>query len=182
MRRKQIANRHESLAADKTPRARWHVSILPGAECSIQHHDSSDSCDVWSYRTDTIEEDTTMSRTASLAGRVCLIGLGLAVGPLVAGCSSDRSYRPQPDTTNVVHRPIYGTDGDQDLVPWRIRRCKLRLRCQTRPVTRPSPRPERYGTRKRCAASNLAAFLSPTQARRKDFLPLGSIHGPFYNH
>jgi hypothetical protein len=56
-----------------------------------------------------------MSRTASLAGRVCLIGLALAVGPLVAGCSSDRSYRPQPDTTNVVQRPTYDVDGAKTL-------------------------------------------------------------------
>ena len=56
-----------------------------------------------------------MSRTASFAGRVCLIGLALAVGPLVAGCSSDRSYRPQPDTTNVVRRPIFTDDGPKTL-------------------------------------------------------------------
>lgn len=56
-----------------------------------------------------------MSRTASLAGRVCLIGLALAVGPLVAGCSWDRSYRPQPDTSNVVQRPTYEVDGAKTL-------------------------------------------------------------------
>ncbi len=56
-----------------------------------------------------------MSRTASFAGRVCLTGLALAVGPLVAGCSSDRSYRPQPDTTNVVRRPTYTDDGPKTL-------------------------------------------------------------------
>jgi hypothetical protein len=56
-----------------------------------------------------------MSRTASLAGRVCLIGLALAVGPLVAGCSSDRSYRPQPDTSSVVQRPTYEVEGAKTL-------------------------------------------------------------------
>ena len=71
--------------------------------------------DVSRYRTDTIEEDTTMSRTASFAGRVCLIGLALAVGPLVAGCASDRSYQPQPDTTNVVQRPTYDVDRTKTL-------------------------------------------------------------------
>jgi len=56
-----------------------------------------------------------MSRTASITGRVCLIGLALAVGPLAAGCSSDRSYRPQSDTTNVVRRPIFTDDGPKTL-------------------------------------------------------------------
>ena len=56
-----------------------------------------------------------MSRTASLAGRVCLIGLALAVGPLVAGCSSDRSYRLQPDVTRIVQRPIYEVEGPKTL-------------------------------------------------------------------
>jgi hypothetical protein len=56
-----------------------------------------------------------MSRTASNTGRACLIGLVLAGGCLVAGCSSDRSYRPQPDTTNVVRRPIFSDDGPKTL-------------------------------------------------------------------
>ncbi len=56
-----------------------------------------------------------MSRTASLAGRVCLIGLALAVGPLVAGCAWDRSYPPQSGTTNVVQRPTYEVDGAKTL-------------------------------------------------------------------
>lgn len=56
-----------------------------------------------------------MSRVASYAGRVCLIGLILVVGPLAAGCSSDRSYRPQSDTTNVVRRPIFTDDGPKTL-------------------------------------------------------------------
>jgi hypothetical protein len=56
-----------------------------------------------------------MSRTAAFGGRVCLVGLALAVGPLVAGCSSDRSYRLQPDITNIVRRPIYEVEGDKTL-------------------------------------------------------------------
>ena len=56
-----------------------------------------------------------MSRTAPSGGRVCLIGLAFAFAPLVAGCSSDRSYRPQADTTNVVRRPTYGPDDTKAL-------------------------------------------------------------------
>jgi hypothetical protein len=56
-----------------------------------------------------------MSRTASFAGRVCLIGLALAVVPLVAGCTSDRCYQPQSDTTNVVQRPTYDVDRTKTL-------------------------------------------------------------------
>ena len=56
-----------------------------------------------------------MSRVASLAGPACLIGLAIATGLCVTGCSSDRSYRLRPDRTNVVQRPVYDTDGTKNL-------------------------------------------------------------------
>ena len=56
-----------------------------------------------------------MSRTALLAGRVCLIGLAIATGACVTGCSSDRSYLRRPDRTNVVQRPVYDADGTKNL-------------------------------------------------------------------
>lgn len=56
-----------------------------------------------------------MSQTASFGGRVRMVGLAIAVGPLLAGCSSDRSYRLQPDITNIVRRPVYEVEGDKTL-------------------------------------------------------------------
>ncbi len=55
-----------------------------------------------------------MPRTAWIAGRVCLIGLALGLAPALAGCSSDRAYRSQTDTTNVVRRPVYDSDGSKN--------------------------------------------------------------------
>jgi len=54
-----------------------------------------------------------MFRTTSLAGRTRLLGLSLLVAPVLTGCSSDRMVRPQPDTTNVVRRPVYDVEGER---------------------------------------------------------------------
>jgi hypothetical protein len=100
----------KSLEDGKTGCSHCLRFILPGEETSIQQRGSADNQDVSTHRTDTIEEATTMFRPASLATRACRIALVLAIGPLVAGCASERSVRPQPDSTNVVQRPTYEVD------------------------------------------------------------------------
>lgn len=100
----------KSLEDGKTGSSHCLRFILPGEESSIQQRGSSDTQDVSTYRTDAIGEETTMARTASLAGRAGLIALGLAIGPLLPGCASDRMVCPQPDSTNVVQRPTYEVD------------------------------------------------------------------------
>ncbi len=56
-----------------------------------------------------------MFRTASLAGRTRLLGLSLLLAPALAGCSSDRMVRPEPDTTYVAQRPTYAVEGTKPL-------------------------------------------------------------------
>ncbi len=52
-----------------------------------------------------------MSRMASNTCRVCLVDLALVLATFFSGCSSDRSYRSQAESRNVVQRPVYDDDG-----------------------------------------------------------------------
>jgi hypothetical protein len=52
-----------------------------------------------------------MLRTTSRAGFTRLLGLSLLLAPVLTGCSSHHMVRPQPDTTNVVQRPVYEVEG-----------------------------------------------------------------------
>jgi hypothetical protein len=60
-----------------------------------------------SLGTVSIKDHATMSQIASarLLGR--LIGCSILIAPLVCGCASEPSVRPQPDSSNVVQRPVY---------------------------------------------------------------------------
>ena len=54
---------------------------------------------------------TRLASPAALASSA----LSLLLAPVLAGCSSDRMVRPQPDTTNVVQRPTYEVEGKKTL-------------------------------------------------------------------
>jgi hypothetical protein len=54
-----------------------------------------------------------MFRTTAPAGRTRLWALSMLLAPALAGCSSDRTVRTPPDTTNVVRRPIYDVEGER---------------------------------------------------------------------
>jgi hypothetical protein len=56
-----------------------------------------------------------MLRIVSSHGHVWPIGIAAALGLFGGGCSSDRSYRPRPDRTNVVQRPTYEDEGTKTL-------------------------------------------------------------------
>ena len=53
-----------------------------------------------------------MVRSRSLAGRACLLVVGM-IPMALSGCASDRMGRSGPDGTNVVRRPIYEEDAQR---------------------------------------------------------------------